>query len=137
MKCFYHHEQDTVAVCKSCQRGLCPDCAADVGNGVACRGRCVGSVHGMEISSRDLRALVGAIVPQSPGLTGLFYLALGLALMVLPLLFVKGAAAAIFGFLPVVLFYVGVWLLVKAWRMLRIRDELQENKPIPPSLMSD
>jgi hypothetical protein len=40
MRCFYHYERDAVAACKSCGRGLCPDCAADVGNGLACRDRC-------------------------------------------------------------------------------------------------
>lgn len=40
MKCFYHGERDAVALCKSCQRGLCPDCVSDVPPGVACRGKC-------------------------------------------------------------------------------------------------
>ena len=40
MKCYYHNESDAVGTCKSCGKGLCPDCAADVGNGIACKNHC-------------------------------------------------------------------------------------------------
>lgn len=40
MNCFYHPEKTAVAICKSCQRGLCMECAADIGNGLACKGKC-------------------------------------------------------------------------------------------------
>ncbi len=40
MHCFYHRDLVAVAACKSCGRGLCADCASDVGNGLACRDRC-------------------------------------------------------------------------------------------------
>jgi hypothetical protein len=39
MKCYYHTDTDAVAICKNCQRALCPGCAADV-NATACRNRC-------------------------------------------------------------------------------------------------
>jgi succinate dehydrogenase/fumarate reductase-like Fe-S protein len=39
MKCFYHNSVDAVAICKNCNRGVCPDCAAEVSNGVACKNR--------------------------------------------------------------------------------------------------
>ena len=40
MRCYYHQDVDAVAVCKNCGRGLCPACAVDIGNGLACRNRC-------------------------------------------------------------------------------------------------
>ena len=40
MHCYYHQDVEAVGLCKSCSRGLCAACAADVGNGLACRGRC-------------------------------------------------------------------------------------------------
>jgi hypothetical protein len=40
MICFYHNDMAAVGVCKSCNRGLCADCAADEGSGLACKGRC-------------------------------------------------------------------------------------------------
>lgn len=44
MKCFYHQTIDAVASCKSCCRGLCNECAAEVGLAASCRGRCENDV---------------------------------------------------------------------------------------------
>ena len=51
MHCFYHQDKEAVGSCKSCGKGLCPDCAADVGKGLACRGHC----------EEDVRAVVALI----------------------------------------------------------------------------
>ena len=51
MRCFYHQDKEAVGSCKSCGKGLCPDCAADVGKGLACRGQC----------EEDVRAVVALI----------------------------------------------------------------------------
>ena len=40
MKCFNHPSVDAVANCKSCSRGLCRDCIAEVGLSCSCRNRC-------------------------------------------------------------------------------------------------
>ena len=40
MRCFYHTEAEAVGICKTCNKGLCRECAAEVGNGLACVGRC-------------------------------------------------------------------------------------------------
>lgn len=40
MKCFQHTERDAVGLCKNCSKALCPECAADLGRGLACKGRC-------------------------------------------------------------------------------------------------
>ncbi len=40
MRCFSHQDVDAVGTCKNCARGLCPWCAVDVGDGLACRDRC-------------------------------------------------------------------------------------------------
>ena len=58
MKCYYHNERDAVASCKSCNRGLCPDCAVEVGNGLACRNRCENQVEAInQVSLKNQRAL--------------------------------------------------------------------------------
>ena len=44
VKCFYHVNDDAVALCKNCNRGLCPSCAADMTNGTACLNRCEAQV---------------------------------------------------------------------------------------------
>jgi hypothetical protein len=40
MRCFNHQDKEAIGVCKSCARGLCPSCAAEVEKAIACRGRC-------------------------------------------------------------------------------------------------
>jgi hypothetical protein len=41
MRCYYHREADALGVCRSCQRGICAACVAEVEpDGIACVGRC-------------------------------------------------------------------------------------------------
>lgn len=40
MKCFNHHSQDAVGVCKSCLKGICTECATDIGGGIICSAEC-------------------------------------------------------------------------------------------------
>ena len=40
MRCFVHHDQEAVGVCCVCGKGLCPDCAVDLGRAISCRGAC-------------------------------------------------------------------------------------------------
>jgi hypothetical protein len=37
MRCFVHHDQEAVGVCRACGKGLCPDCAVDLGHTICCR----------------------------------------------------------------------------------------------------
>jgi hypothetical protein len=37
MRCFNHPEREAVGICKSCSKGICSDCASDLGHGLACR----------------------------------------------------------------------------------------------------
>lgn len=84
MKCFYHAERDAVGICKSCQRALCHDCAADLGKGIGCKNRC-------EEDVRQLIQLVDSGIQQQPATNfiiarmrrnriaaGLFYVAMGI-----------------------------------------------------------
>lgn len=36
MRCFNHSEIEAVGTCKACGKGLCKECAADLGHGLAC-----------------------------------------------------------------------------------------------------
>jgi hypothetical protein len=40
VNCFYHPTTIAVGTCKSCNKGLCPACAVDLGKGLACKGHC-------------------------------------------------------------------------------------------------
>lgn len=39
MKCFNHHEADSVGLCKHCGKALCVDCLTDLDDGLACKGK--------------------------------------------------------------------------------------------------
>ena len=57
MRCFYHGEVEAVAICKSCGRGVCHDCGAEVGTGTACRNRCEPEVEALnELIQRNKKA---------------------------------------------------------------------------------
>jgi hypothetical protein len=40
MNCFKHRATSAIGICKSCGKGVCPDCVADTGQGLACRDSC-------------------------------------------------------------------------------------------------
>ena len=47
MRCFYHQDHEAIGICKSCGKGLCPQCAADLDKGLACRSRCEEDVEAL------------------------------------------------------------------------------------------
>lgn len=47
MKCFNYSEIDAVAICKSCGRGLCPQCVMEVGPSCSGKDRCEANVASM------------------------------------------------------------------------------------------
>ena len=51
MNCFYHRDKTAIGSCKSCGKALCPDCAVDLGKGLACRSHC----------EEDVKALIALI----------------------------------------------------------------------------
>jgi hypothetical protein len=59
MNCFYHPTVAAVGICKSCAKGLCPECAVDVGKGLACKGRC-------EEDVKAVASLIDRTVKRSP-----------------------------------------------------------------------
>ena len=59
MKCFYHRDRDAVGSCKSCGKGLCSECAVDLGKGLACHGRC-------EEDAKAVIALIDQNIKMSP-----------------------------------------------------------------------
>jgi len=40
MRCFIHHDVEAVGTCRACNKGLCPECALDLGHSISCRGDC-------------------------------------------------------------------------------------------------
>ena len=56
MNCFRHREVVAVGLCKSCQKGLCPTCTVDVGQGLACHDACEEQVRSInQLMERSIR----------------------------------------------------------------------------------
>ena len=114
MKCFYHATADAVGSCKSCGRGVCAECAVDMGKGLACRGRCEGDVEALiQLIDRNM-TFTRATVQLMPGqrrigiLSGVLIFAMGLVFAVwafrtrLVVIAVAGALFGAIGFLQAV-----------------------------------
>jgi hypothetical protein len=74
MRCYDHRDQEAVAVCRVCGRGICGTCAVQVGNVLACRNRCEG----------DAQTIVGHVSPYSkrmPLIVACFLAAMGIAFL--------------------------------------------------------
>ncbi|MEZ5406061.1 MAG: hypothetical protein R3F23_07795 [Verrucomicrobiia bacterium] len=88
MNCYYHPNTPAIALCKSCNRALCFECAVDVPPGTACKNRCEKDVATLnEIIQRNKTAYQK---------TGYAYKRNGLALLILAFIFL------VLGFLPYV-----------------------------------
>lgn len=51
MNCFNHQTAPAIGSCKACNRGLCSDCATDLGHGLACK-------HVHEDRVKDLEMII-------------------------------------------------------------------------------
>ena len=66
MNCFHHRDAAAVGLCKACNKGVCPTCAVDVGQGLACRETCEDQVRRInELVDRNIR-----ISPASEAMLG-------------------------------------------------------------------
>jgi len=45
MNCFNHKDKPAIGLCKSCLKGLCADCLAELRDGLACKGSCEDRVN--------------------------------------------------------------------------------------------
>ena len=84
MRCFNHQDREAVAACKACSKGLCPECAVDLGHGVACKGVHEANVEALnEITTRASRLQAvntrgRFAVPAFYALLGILFLSWGL-----------------------------------------------------------
>lgn len=108
MVCYYHPDKPAVGICKHCQRGLCVDCAAEVGDSLACKGR-----HEQQV--RDLDGLFQRNILQSKRVgsvysrNAVFYFLNGVAFIAFGIYEVRWA-----GLQGVFLLMIGLFLLYAA-----------------------
>ncbi len=57
MNCFNHTEVAAVGICKSCYKGLCPECAIELTDGIACANSCASKVEELNTAIEQNKAL--------------------------------------------------------------------------------
>lgn len=72
MLCFNHPEKEAVGICKSCQRGLCAECATDLGHGLACKDKHEDQVNTLETIINQ-SAKIYAVTPKTRNAAPLLY----------------------------------------------------------------
>lgn len=118
MRCFYHRDRDAVAACKNCGRGLCPDCSVDVGNGLACPGRCEAEVRSLnEVIERNKTAYEKTSAAYQK--MALFYLALGAVCLTGAFIDWRGFGWVLYPAAAV--FLVSAWVYTSTSRRFRAR----------------
>lgn len=129
MKCFYHRETDAVALCKSCSRALCPDCAADVPPGSACRNRCEQDVAAVNLMiERNKSVYQKARIAHKRNaiatlILGLIFIVMG----VLPIILIDdwyGLFMVIFGFA----FFLWAYFSYKNGEQIESAERCDEHK---------
>lgn len=109
MKCYQHHEQSAIGTCKHCNKGLCPDCAVDTGDGLACQEH-VQAVKAVNlVIDRNIKAVKDApinlfIGPLFNLLMGSGFIAAGflIARKIQPYLLFLGSCFILFGIIEII-----------------------------------
>jgi hypothetical protein len=141
MRCFYHQDREAIGACKSCNKGLCAECAVDLGNGLACRGRCEADVQAVirlvdqnskqtpkQRQERPAKVLVGTLV----GTAG-FYLCDCLvahpAHLDVPWIQSGVYCGGVFGFLATVCLFIGGMIFVFTCRAEERCQDQERDQP--------
>jgi hypothetical protein len=87
MHCFTHHDQEAVGICCVCGKGLCPDCAVDLGYAISCRGACEHEAQERHVRAIRSRAILDnhkrdrILQKRDRILLSALYIAIGLVFM--------------------------------------------------------
>jgi len=129
MKCYYHPTVDAVALCKSCQRALCPECAADVPPGTACKGKCeedVAALNTMIQRGKTAYQKTGKAYKRNSLvmlLVGLIFFSIG----IIPILAGDGFDSTFMAFLGA-LFFLWSYFSYKSGKQI---EEVKGDRPRP------
>jgi hypothetical protein len=111
MVCYYHQSAQAVGICKNCHKGICAECAVDVGNGLACKGHCESEVAAInnvfergKIQYQDLGSIYGR--------NALWMGGLGIAILLVVILLVAVSPESWLWDSPLIV--IGIFLLISA-----------------------
>jgi hypothetical protein len=81
MRCFNHGDVEAVGTCKACAKGLCHECATDLGHGLSCKGEHEAVVQAYkDILDRNARAAAAA--RKNIAIAPIFYIFMGAVFVV-------------------------------------------------------
>jgi D-arabinose 1-dehydrogenase-like Zn-dependent alcohol dehydrogenase len=84
VRCYNHSDRDAIGICRACNKGLCTECAVDLGFALSCRGE-----HEQRVAATDAMVARAARVQDSAA-------------------WAKYAGPAFFGFCGIVMAYYGL-----------------------------
>lgn len=105
MKCFRHIEKEAVAVCRACGKAVCPECAIESENGIACRQSCAESLaekkklntkQAEHLRSMKRMNFLGSFFSIGIGMLFIYFSFNGIGL-VYDLIFLLGAGFTVYG----------------------------------------
>jgi hypothetical protein len=86
MHCFVHTDREALGICKSCYKGLCAECAADLQHSLACRAKheeTVERLHSMVSRAQRVQStaqFARYLAPAFTGILGLVFVINGFVL---------------------------------------------------------
>ncbi len=77
MNCFNHQQVSAIGLCKSCNKGLCEECAVDLVHGLACKGKHEEQVEALNMIITK-NAKIFSSASKNTLIAPVFYLFMGL-----------------------------------------------------------
>lgn len=53
MNCYKHNDNSAIGICKYCMKGLCTECAVEIGNTLSCKNSCENQVEKINTSQKN------------------------------------------------------------------------------------
>ncbi|MFC1826418.1 hypothetical protein ACFLZQ_00595 [Thermodesulfobacteriota bacterium] len=119
MKCYNHPERDSIAICKSCGKAICHECAQESENGIACQQSCRNSLskkkelyinQAAHLKNLKRMHVLGSFFSIGMGLLFIYFSSQGFGL-VYDFVFLLGVGFTVYG---VVAQFVNMLILFKA-----------------------
>lgn len=120
MNCYNHQNTPAVGICKHCNKGICPTCLTDLGDGIACTASCIEQVEMINALIERNKKTQSTII-GSRNSTGLLYIAMGVLMLIVPILWFKNLDPFLIGMGVLCLAY-GIYTLIKT-TALRDRND--------------
>ena len=131
MKCYYDPQQDAVALCKSCGRGVSHDYLTEISKGVACKDRCekdAEAIAQMIARSTTSSAATSQILRRSSSAaygSGIFLTVMGVIFTSLGL---EEGHLRFSLYLGVGFLAYGLWTLLRAWRYSKLVSTIPKEE---------